>query len=257
MPTWDADLYLRFANERTQPAIDLLARIALAAPRRVIDLGCGPGNSTGLLRGRWPEADVTGLDSSPQMIAAATKDFPDGHWVLDDITTWTADPPYDLVFSNATLQWLPDHGTLYPRLLEQVAPGGAFAAQIPVFHAMPVQRVLLDLAADPAWRARLEPATRSLVAESPGFYYDALRPHAAHLDLWETEYNHVLASSDAIVEWISGTRLRPYLEALADDADRQTFLTRLRAGVAEIYRPQYDGKVLFPFRRLFLIAYRG
>lgn len=256
MPTWDADLYLRFANERTQPAIDLLARIGLAEPRRVIDLGCGPGNSTALLRGRWPAAEITGLDSSPQMIAAAAKDHPDGHWVLGDIATWTADPPYDLVFSNATLQWLPDHGTLYPRLLAQVAPGGAFAAQIPVFYAMPVQRALLDVAADPAWRDRLEPATRALVAETPGFYYDALRPVAGRLDLWETEYNHVLASADAIVEWISGTRLRPYLEALADDAERGDFLARLRAGVAALYPPQRDGRVLFPFRRLFVVAYR-
>ena len=256
MPTWDADLYLRFANERTQPAIDLLARVALAAPARVIDLGCGPGNSTALLRGRWPDAAVTGLDSSPQMLAAARKDQPDGEWVLGDITTWTADPPYDLVFSNATLQWLPDHATLYPHLFAQVAPGGALATQIPVFHAMPVQRALLGVAADPAWRDRLAPATRALVAEAPGFYYDALRPFASRIDLWETEYNHLLASTDAIVEWISGTRLRPYLEALADDAERQEFLTRLRAAVAATYTPQRDGAVLFPFRRLFLVAYR-
>jgi trans-aconitate 2-methyltransferase len=255
MPTWDADLYLRFANERTQPAIDLLARVALAAPARVIDLGCGPGNSTALLRGRWPAA-VTGLDSSPQMLAAARKSHPDGEWVLGDIAAWTADPPYDLVFSNATLQWLPDHATLYPRLLAQVAAGGALATQIPVFHAMPIQRALLGVAADPAWHDRLAPAARSLVAESPGFYYDALRPLASQVDLWETEYNHILASTDAIVEWISGTRLRPYLEALADDPERREFLARLRAAVAAIYTPQRDGKVLFPFRRLFLVAYR-
>lgn len=256
MPTWDADLYLRFADERTRPAIDLLARVALAAPARIIDLGCGPGNSTALLRARWPAAAVVGLDSSPQMIAAARRDQPDGDWVLGDIATWAADPPYDLVFSNATLQWLPDHATLYPRLLAQVAPGGALATQIPVFHAMPVQRALLGVVADPAWRDRLEPATRSLVADAPGFYYDALRPLAGRIDLWETEYIHVLASTDAIVEWISGTRLRPYLEALADEAERGEFLTRLRAAVAAIYAPQRDGKVLFPFRRLFVVAYR-
>ena len=256
MPTWDADLYLRFANERTQPAIDLLARVALTAPARVIDLGCGPGNSTALLRRRWAAAAVTGLDSSPQMIAAARRDQPDGDWVLDDITTWTAAPPYDLVFSNATLQWLPDHATLYPHIFAQVATGGALATQIPVFHAMPVQRALLGVAADPAWCDRLEPATRSLIAESPGFYYDALRPLASHVDLWETEYNHILASTDAIVEWISATRLRPYLEALADDVERGEFLVRLRAAVAAIYTPQHDGKVLFPFRRLFVVAYR-
>jgi trans-aconitate 2-methyltransferase len=256
MPTWDADLYLRFANERTQPAIDLLARVGLDAPRRVIDLGCGPGNSTALLRGRWPEAAITGLDNSPEMIAAARRDGPEGEWVLGDIATWTAEEPYDLVFSNATLQWLPDHGALYPRLFAQVAPGGAFAVQIPVFHTTALQRVLLALADEPAWRERLGPATRALVAESPGFYYDALVSQAARVDLWETEYQHVLAGPDAIVEWISGTRLRPYLEALGDDADRRDFLARLRAGIADLYRPQRDCRVLFPFRRLFLVAYR-
>lgn len=256
MPTWDADLYLRFGNERTQPAIDLLARVMLSDPKRIIDLGCGPGNSTALLRQRWPDAAVTGLDSSPEMIAAAQRDYPDGDWQLADLRTWQADAPYDLVFSNATLQWLPDHGTLYPHLFAQVAPGGALAVQIPVFHTTALQKVLLELASESAWRERLQPATRALVAESPGFYYDALVEQTSRIDLWETEYDHVLASSDATVEWISGTRLRPYLEALGNDADREAFLRRLRAGVAEIYRPQRDGKVLFPFRRMFLIAYR-
>lgn len=256
MPTWDADRYLRFATERTQPARDLLARVALAAPARLIDLGCGPGNSTALLRGRWPAAAVTGLDSSPQMLAAARKAQPAGDWVRADIATWTADPPYDLVFANASLQWLPDHATLYPQLFAQVAPGGALATQIPVFHALPVQRALRAVAADPAWRARLAPATRALVAKAPGFYYDALRPLARRIDLWETTYHHLLASTDAIVEWIGATRLRPYLAALADAAARQEFLTRLRAAVAARYTPQRDGTVLFPFRRLFLVAYR-
>ncbi len=256
MPTWDADLYLRFGNERTQPAIDLLARVALDRPARIIDLGCGPGNSTALLRQRWPGAAIAGFDNSPEMIAAATRDHPDGDWQLGDIASWTAAEPYDLVFSNATLQWLPDHATLYPRLFAQVAPGGAFAVQIPVFHTTALQRVLLALADEPAWRERLRPATRALVAESPGFYYDALVERASHIDLWETEYQHVLADADATVEWISGTRLRPYLEALGNEDERQQFLARLRAGVAEIYRPQRDGRVIFPFRRLFLVAYR-
>jgi len=256
MPTWDADLYLRFANERTQPAIDLLARVALDAPRRIIDLGCGPGNSTALLRGRWPGVAITGIDNSPEMVAAATRNYPDGDWQLADIVTWLAEEHYDLIFSNATLQWLPDHARLYQRLFAQVAPGGAFAVQIPAFHTTALQQVLLALADEPKWRERLQPATRALVAESPGFYYDTLQPHASQIALWETEYQHVLAGPGAIVDWISGTRLRPYLEALGDEAERADFLTRLRDGVAELYPPQRDGKVLFPFRRIFLVAYR-
>ena len=256
MTAWDADRYLQFADERTQPAIDLVGRIALRDPARIVDLGCGPGNSTAVLRRRWPAAAIVGLDNSPAMIAAAAREYPAGTWVQADLATWVADAPFDLVFANATLQWLPDHDTLFPRLLGQVAPGGALAVQMPARLYARVQQLLLDVAADPAWRDRLAAARDALAVGPPGFYYDLLRPLAARLDLWETEYVHAMTSHAAIVDWVRGTRLRTFLAALADEAEQRRFEERLLAAVAAGYPPQRDGRFLFPFRRLFLIAYR-
>jgi len=172
MPSWDAALYLQFAAERAQPALDLIARINLAQPRRVIDLGCGPGNSTTMLRHRWPDADISGLDNSPAMIAAATQSFPTGKWLLADAATWTADIACDLVFSNAALQWLPDHATLLPHLLAQVASGGALAVQMPANSQSPLRQVAAEVANDLTWRHRMEAALAALSTEKPTFYYN-------------------------------------------------------------------------------------
>lgn len=256
MPAWDANLYLQFGAERTQPSIDLASRIAVQSPRRIVDLGCGPGNSTEVLRRRWPEAEITGLDNSPEMIAAATKAYPQGRWVLGDIPAWEAASPFDVVFSNAALQWVKDHATAFPHLIKQVAEGGALAVQIPAHIASPVHRLMLQIADEARWREEMEAAKGALTMERPSFYYDALKPYASRIELWETEYNHVMENSDAIVEWIRGTGLRPFLEALESEDDQRAFLEKLRAGVARAYRQQYDGRVLFPFRRLFVIAYR-
>jgi len=256
VPTWDATLYLQFGNERTQPSIDLASRIAVQSPRRIIDLGCGPGNSTEVLRRRWPEAEITGLDSSPEMIAAATKAYPGGQWVLGDIATWEAASPFDIVFSNAALQWVRDHARVFPHLIQQVAKGGALAVQIPAHIASPLHQLMLQIADEPRWRDRMAAAMHALTMERPALYYEALKPQASRIELWETEYNHVMENSDAILEWIQGTGLRPFLEALASEEDKQDFLEKLRAGVARAYPRQYDGRVLFPFRRLFVVAYR-
>ncbi|MCW1966905.1 MAG: methyltransferase domain-containing protein [Anaerolineae bacterium] len=258
MSDWNPNLYLKFANERTQPSIDLISRIALAQPAQIVDLGCGPGNSTKALRQRWPTAHIVGVDNSPEMIAAATKADPAGKWVLADLSTWQPDAPLDLVFSNATLQWVKHHDTLLPRLLGTVAQGGALAMQMPDTSGlgMPVRHILAQVADLPQWRARVAIAKGSTHTERPSFYYDVLRPHCRYLELWETEYNHVLDSAAAIVEWISATSLRPYLDALDTDAHRQAFIAEMVQRVGEVYGTQYDGKVLFPFRRVFFIAYR-
>jgi trans-aconitate 2-methyltransferase len=256
MPTWDPNLYLRFADERSQPALDLIRRIDLPEPRRIIDLGCGPGNSTRLLRQRWPGADITGLDSSPEMIATAAAAHPEGKWVQGDAATWTADTPFDLVFSNAALQWVPNHPAVFPHLLRQVSSRGALAVQMPVHFQSPVHQRILQIAAEPAWRDRTRAAASAIAVGRPSFYYDLLQPHTARLDLWETEYNHILEGPGAIVEWIRGTGLRPFLEALENDEQRERFQELLLAGVTEDYPRQKDGRVLFPFRRLFLVAYR-
>lgn len=256
MPTWDANLYLRFANERTQPSLDLIARINVANPQRIIDLGCGPGNSTAMLRGRWPEADITGLDNSTEMIAAASKSYPQEKWILADIASWVADEPHDIVFSNAALHWLPDHAVLFPRLLGQVADGGALAVQMPAHYALPIHQIALEVANDPEWRHRMDEAINAITKESPSFYYEVLQPVASHVDIWETLYYHIMESPQAIVDWFRGTGLRPFLEALETDAQRQRFEQMMLEGFTQAYPRQKDERVLFPFRRLFLVAYR-
>lgn len=258
MPTWNSEQYLRFAAERTQPAIDLAARVALDAPARVIDLGCGPGNSTAALARRWPQARLIGLDHSPAMLAAARAEFPRHTWLEHDIATWRpADgETFDVVFSNAALQWVPDHRRTFPRLLDAVAPGGALAIQMPANLESPPQRVLRELAAAPNWRGHFQPPPHEWHVHAAEFYYDLLAPRATRLELWFTEYVHVLENLDAVIEWYRGTGLRPWLERLPDDAARAVFLGAYRARLVPYFFPRDDGRVLFPFRRFFLIAYR-
>jgi trans-aconitate 2-methyltransferase len=238
MSTWNAQHYLKFGDERTRPAADLVARIRLEAPRDIVDLGCGPGNSTQALRARWPDANICGVDNSPAMIDTARQKYPGQEWILADVADWSADKPLDLVFSNAALQWLRNHQVLIPRLFSLVAEGGALAFQIP------------------SRRDRMAAPRSSLTMEYPPVYYDLLAEHASALDIWETEYFHVLESSDAIIDWMSSTGLRPFLAVLTEESEKQRFLSLLRARVADSYPQQVDGKVLFPFRRTFVIAYR-
>jgi trans-aconitate 2-methyltransferase len=255
MPSWDATLYLQFADERTRPAADLVGRIALQEPRRIIDLGCGPGNSTELLFRRWPAAEIAGLDSSPAMIEAARGRHPERRWILADAATWQADEPLDLIFSNAALQWLPDHQRLLPALVGQLTAQGALAVQIPAHTASPLHQAIDQIARQPRWAERLRHARGALTIETPDFYYRALQPHVARVDLWTSEYYHVFESQHMIVEWIRGTGLRPFLDALQPE-EQAAFEQELRRAVELAYPLQPDGRVLFPFRRLFLIGYR-
>jgi trans-aconitate 2-methyltransferase len=260
MPTWDAGQYLRFGEERTRPCRDLVAQIVIQSPRQVIDLGCGPGNSTQVLAERWPNAMLTGLDSSPDMIEAARQIRPSRKWVVGDIASWSAGAEeglFDVVFSNAALQWVPDHARLYSHLLAQVAPGGALAVQVPNNIDASAHLIARNLAASVAWQGHLPAAgVREWHVHDAGFYYDLLAPHAARINLWETEYVHVMPGAEAIVEWYKGTGLRPFLEALSSPDDRQRFIADYLEAIRGAYPPRADGRVLFPFRRLFLIAYR-
>jgi trans-aconitate 2-methyltransferase len=235
----------------------LAARVEVAAPRRLIDLGCGPGNSTAVLRERWPAAEITGLDSSAEMLEKARADGPTAYWLQGDIARWSeeAGEQFDLVFSNAALQWVPDHAALFPRLLGRVAAGGALAAQLPAYSDQPGQRLIRELARSAKWQARFTTEPVDWRAESVGFYYDTLAGSAARLELWETEYVHVVDGSQAVVEWYRATGLRPFLNALATEAHREEFLSEYHQALQPHYRPQRDGRVLFPFRRLFVVAY--
>jgi trans-aconitate 2-methyltransferase len=256
MSDWNAEHYLKYGDERTRPAADLAARIRIDRPVAIADLGCGPGNSTRILRDRWPQAEIIGIDNSRQMIEAAKRTYPDQTWLLADVSQWTSSGPVDLIYSNAALQWLPHHGVLLPRLLGMAAAGGALAFQIPSGTYATVRTLIHDVSNLPAWSERMNAPRNALTIQSPAFYYDALVKISTELDIWETEYCHVLESPAAVVDWISSTGLRPFLAALDTDAQRHEFTSELHQRVRDAYHVRADGKVLCPFRRTFVIAYR-
>jgi len=255
MASWDPAQYLKFGDLRLRPALDLLAQIPLEAPARVFDLGCGAGNVTRILAARWPDAAVTGVDSSPAMLAKARQIAPLLSWQEADLETWRPDPPADLLYSNAALQWLGGHERLFPHLLEGLAAGGVLAVQMPDMHDNPFRRLQGEVAADGPWAARLgtvEPARAILTAAQ---YYDLLRPRVRALDIWTSTYLHVLEGPDPVVEWAKGTSLRPFLDPL-DVEERAAFTAEYARRVAPHFPPQADGRTLFPFRRLFIVAVR-
>ena len=253
--TWNPDLYLRFQPERTQASIDLVSRIKLDSPATIIEIGCGPGNSTSVLASRWPSSVLTGVDSSEEMVARASQDYPDWLWIHADVRDLPSEPTYDLVFSNATLQWIPDHEALIPHIYGMIRGVGAFAVQIPLFEGMPVRQAIAIVATRSPWRALMSNIA-SLVVHEAGFYYDLLTPVARSIVIWQTAYVHEMESHASIVEMMKSTALRPYLERIDVESDRDLFLMEVTDEVAAFYPTQRNGRVLFPFNRLFFIAYR-
>ena len=254
MPDWSSRQYLKFEDHRTRPVRDLLAAVPTTDVRAACDLGCGPGNSTEVLIGRFPEADVVGVDNSPDMIAAATARLPAVRFERADAAIWTPDGPVDLVLSNATLQWLPDHERLLPHLLSLLAPGGSLAVQMPDNLTEPCQELMWRVAEGARWGHKLAGArdVRNKVGTAD-WYYALIAPLCARVDIWRTIYHHPLAGPDAVVEWFKSTGLRPYLAAL-DGAEQSEYLERYRAAVAAAYPIQADGTLLLPFPRLFIVA---
>jgi len=253
---WDPAQYLRFVQERTRPCQDLVATLGWLSPRRIVDLGCGPGNSTRVLAERWPAAQILGVDLSAEMLASARHDLPGCDWQQADLSDWT--PPAassDLIFSNAALQWVPRHQVVLPRLWQGVAAGGALALQIPCNPRTPAHTLPAELAAEPGWRARFpQGSPPTWDALSPAAYYDLLAPLVPDLELWVVVYQHVLPSVEAIVEWYRGTGLRPWLQALPGDSDRDRFCAAYADRLAPHFPPRADGRVILPFERLFLVA---
>jgi len=248
---WDPERYLRYADERGRPFVDLLARVGAADPRRVVDLGCGPGNLTALLKERWPGADVLGVDSSAEMLAGA--EVPGVRLELADVRTWTPEAPVDVLFSNATYQWVPGHLDLLPRLAGHLAADGWLAFQVPGNHDEPSHRLLHSLASDPRFSAHTRGVARPH-SHDPGVYADVLRDLGLSVDAWETTYLHLLTGDDPVFTWISGTGARPTLQALPDDL-RPVFVEEYKALLREAYPPGPHGTTL-PFRRVFVVAHR-
>jgi len=256
MNDWSARQYLKFEDERTRPPRDLLAQVPLVRATRVADLGCGPGNSTELLIERFPDAQVIGLDSSPDMLRQARERLPRCSFVEADLATWTPQERTDLLFGNAVFQWVPDHTAVLQRLLRALPEGGVLAVQMPDNTGEPALMLMQEVAiAGPyAGHPALAHAARGDLP-TPGGYYDLLRPLATRLDIWHTVYNHVMAGPAAIVEWFKGSALRPFLDAL-DAGQRDAFIAEYTAAIAKAYPAQFDGKVLLRFPRLFIVAVR-
>ena len=269
MAPWNPAQYLKFEDARTRPARDLLAQVPdlpdcapdlapdlvpEAAPALVVDLGCGPGNSTELLAARFPEAEILGLDTSPDMIAAARARLPGARFALADAATLTLPRPAALIYANAVLQWVPDHARLLPHLMSLLAPGGVLAVQMPDTLEEPAHVAMRETALTGPWADTLRGAAGARTPlPAPGAYYDLLIPHAARVDIWHTIYNHPLDGVGAIVDWMKGAGLRPFIDPLEGDT-RAQFLEEYEARLPAAYPARADGKVLLAFPRLFMVA---
>jgi trans-aconitate 2-methyltransferase len=257
MQTWTAEQYLKFEQERIQPCRDLATNAYVEKVRKVVDLGCGPGNTTRVLVEHWPDAGLIGVDSSSETIDVASKTTPDIRWINCDIARWakTEVDKFDVVFSNAALHWVEDYGDLYPKLLARVLSGGALAIQRPVNTDTPAEQLRRQLVHSSKWRDRFAVAIEEWYANDIATYYDQLAPRCQHIRVWNTDYFHVLPDLNAVVEWYKWTGLRPTLNALANDIDREEFLSDFLDGIRDFHPPQADNRILFTVRRGFLVAY--
>jgi trans-aconitate 2-methyltransferase len=252
--TWSAKQYSIFEQQRTRPVLDLVAAITTPDVKVAVDLGCGPGNSTQVLAERFPEAVVTGLDSSEDMLADARQRLPALGFELADIGTWNPAQPFDVILANASLQWLPDHATLYPHLVSKLTPGGSLAVQTPDNLEEPAHRLARQVAAQGPWADKVG-SVKHPPRHDASFYYSLLQDHCRSVDVWRTTYFHPLQGHQAVVEWFKGSALRPFLQPL-DEAQQGEFLAQYLAAITEAYPALENGTVLLPFPRLFIVATR-
>ena len=255
MADWSPKRYLRFEDERTRPARDLLAQVQPDRVRKAVDVGCGPGNSTELLAVRFPEAEVIGIDNSPAMLEEARRRLPAMRFELADAAQWTPDPEVELVFANATFHWIPHHLEQLTRIFFALSSGATLAVQMPDNTEEPTHRLMREVALAKQWSAPLTGAVRDPLPIAR-VYYEALRPAAHRLDVWRTTYQHVLPDAAAIVDFVRATGLRRFLDPL-QESERAEFLALYTDRVAAAYPPLAGGNVMLAFPRLFIIAERG
>lgn len=254
MAEWSSELYLKFEEERTRAARDLLSRVPDLKPKIIVDLGCGPGNSTVLLRSRFPDAALLGIDNSSNMLEVARRRVPSATFVQADIAQWRAQEPPDFIFANAALHFVPNHYALIQRLVSMLAPGGLIAAQMPNSTHQASHALMRMISAEDPWADRLLPIAKTRPPIGPAEeYYRLLTPLCAKLDIWETSYVHPVAGPDQIVEWFEGAELLPFLEPLSEE-ERATFLKRYREELETSYDRQPDGRLLLHYPRLFFVA---
>ena len=254
MPAWSPEQYLKFADERTRPARDLLAQVPLKEAKVVYDLGCGPGNSTELLAEAYPSAKIIGVDNSPDMLKQARANLPALRFEEADLHGWAPAEEADLLYSNATFQWLPDHVSILQRLLKCLKPGGVLAVQMPDNLGEPTHLAMAEAAHNTPYFEKLKTAASArAVLPKAHFYYEVLKPQCSRLDIWHTIYNHPLKGAAAIVEWVKGTGLRPFLAPL-NETEQADYLARYEALIANAYPAMADGAVLLRFPRIFIVA---
>jgi trans-aconitate 2-methyltransferase len=255
---WDPEQYLRYGDERGRPFTDLLARIGHPHPKRVVDLGCGPGTTTAQLLERWPEAQILGVDSSAEMISHARAVEVPGRleFQMGDLREWEPAGPVDVLLCCATFQWVPDHAALFPRLIGSLSPTGVFAFQVPANFDEPSHTLLYDLARSERWSEMLGHLARPEPVLEPEAYLSSLMDAGAAADVWSTTYLHVLHGHDAVLEWVRGTALRPYLAELdaAGGGATEEFVSAYSAALRAAYPRDADGRTIFPFRRIFAVA---
>lgn len=255
--SWNPDTYLAFANYRERPIAELIDRIPPIEAARAVDLGCGTGNSTAALGKRFPEASLMGVDNSKEMLARARADLPnlpEATWVEADLSTWTTDEPFDVILSNAALHWVPGHDELMARLLGSLAEGGALAVQMPRNFIAPSHLLLFETAKNGPWADKTKDLSPFAPMDPASTYYDRIAPHVRHFDMWETTYYQTLEGDDAVFNWVSGSALTGYLPHLEEGTEREAFCEAYKARLREAYPQSSDGKTLFPFTRLFIVA---
>lgn len=252
--TWDPDRYLRFADHRSRPGLELIARMPDVEARTVVDLGCGTGNLTARLAERWPDASVVGIDSSAEMIERARRDHPELTWYVGDITAWDPEEPIDVAYSSATLHWLDDHAEVFRRLRSLLADGGVLAVQMPDNWAAPTHRIPAEVLDEGEWPDAARSALMRDRLSDPASYARWVQP--AEVDLWRTTYYQQLSGEDPVWTWVTGSLLRPVLAAL-EGSDRERFVEICRTRYAEVYPADADGVTTLPFSRLFLVARAG
>lgn len=256
---WDPTVYSRYAGQRTRPFVELLARVDSREPRTVLDMGCGEGTATASLATRWPTAEVTGVDSSPEMLAAAVEHAAvPGRltFALGDVRDWETSAPVDVVVTNAVLHWIPGHAELLARWAGWLTPGGWLAMQVPGNFRAPTHALLADLCRSPRWAAQVGDVTPPPdTVLDPAGYQDVLTSAGLAADVWETTYLHALTGPDPVLGWVSGTVLRPVLARLGDD-DAASFTAEYAAALRDAYPARPDGTTLLPFRRIFAVGSR-
>lgn len=254
MTTWNPTLYLKHSRARTRPALDLANQIPLEDPKRIVDLGCGTGTSTRILSTRWPNATVEGIDSSTDMLETAASESDKIKWTCLDLRDWIPEERYDIIFSNATFQWLDPINGLFERIVASLESGGVFAFQVPNNEDAPYHLCIVEVANRGKWKHLLNDVIGPLRYDSMSYYFDLLSGSSTRIDAWETRYYQVMEGAEAIVDWVCGTGLLPYLQALPEESLR----TEFKDDLLELYRasfpPTADGKILFPFNRQFVVA---